>query len=66
MGKVLFGDIGNTGNVKKQGQWLSAQGGQGRGCAQQRRRGGGVQRREEFSSAQEQVGDRIAKIKTAG
>ena len=38
MGKVLWGDIGNNGNVKKQGQLLFAPGGQGQGCAQQHRR----------------------------
>jgi hypothetical protein len=45
MGKVLWGDIGNNGNVKKQGQLLFAPGGQGQGCAQQHRRDGGVEKR---------------------
>ncbi len=34
----LLWDIRNTGNVKKQGKWLSAPGGRGQGCAQQHRR----------------------------
>jgi len=35
---VLLGDIGNAGNVKKQGKWLARPGGRGQGCAQQHRR----------------------------
>jgi hypothetical protein len=35
---VLSGDIGDTGNVIRQGKWYPSPGGRGQGCAQQHRR----------------------------
>jgi hypothetical protein len=59
---VLLGDIGDSGNVKT----VTTAGRAGPGVCAAASPGSGGQRREAFSSAEEQVGDPIAKIKTPG
>jgi hypothetical protein len=54
------------GALKEQGKWLSGPRRAGPGVRAAASPGAGGQRREAFSSAEEQVGDPIAKIKTLG
>jgi hypothetical protein len=63
---ALFGDIGNTGNVKKAGEIVIRTRRAGPGVCAAASPGDGGQRKEGFSSAGEQVGDPMAKIETPG